>query len=241
MGAHSFQVVSEQADPAAAYRDLVADALAEHGRDTYNGTISTTRGFRVFASTPLTPSAAQRIAEERLGALEKWGHCEAVAVGSVTRVRTVKRTIDAASLDASVRHERLDTALVAEKTMIPVPLIAGFRILDSAPKYRYRTVKAGPVRRVWTTSTGGEYANRADAVAAAKKRLVERSERSASGLASVIEGSDRVEIFQRTVRTPEAAIERTLASWKVRLEIDIVEDDTVLPFDHWLFYGWAAS
>lgn len=241
MGAHSFQVVSKQTDPAAAYRDLVAAALVEHGRDTYNGTISTTSGFHVFGSTPLTPSAAQRIANERLSVLDKWGHCEAVAVGSVTRVRTIKRTVDAVSTDPTTTCAQLDTALVAEKTLIPVPLIAGFRVLASAPKYRYRTVKAGPARRVWTTSNGGEYASRADATAAAKKQLVGNTANPASGSVSIVKGFDRIEVFQRTVRTPEAAIERILLSWKVRLEIDVVEDAATIPFDHWLFYGWAAS
>lgn len=237
MGAHSFTATSRETDPRKAYEALVDDALAMHGSDSYNGTISTTRGFRVHSSTPLSPLAAAALSEARLGSLEKWGNCEAVAVGAAKKTREKTVTITIRPTEPVGQYLNLTAAEVAEKLGVPLERLESFTVVESTPAYRYRTTKAGPSRRVWTTSAGGEFATRAEAAAHAKKALVDPFNGS-TGL--YVEGDKSVGVFQRTLRTPEASVVRNLVSWKIKITARIAGSDERV-FDHWLFYGWAAS
>lgn len=237
MGAHSFTAVSKETDPKAAYAALVAEARSEYGNDAYNGTISTTRGFRVVSGTPLSQSAADAMIESRIDSLSKWDVCEAVAVGKAKKVkkRTVTVTLRPAADDAN--GMRLSGADVASHLGIPVERLEGFTVIESTPKYRYAAGKPGPSRRVWTTSLGGEFASRTEAVAFARQRLEERARHDAGVYVS---GDETIEVFQRTLRSPEASMQRKLVSWKIKLTVDVASSDEKV-FDHWLFYGWAAS
>ena len=237
MGAHSFTAVSKETDPKAAYAALVAEARSEYGSDAYNGTISTTRGFRVVSSTPLSESAAAALIESRIEDLEKWDVCEAVAVGKAKKVKKRTVTVTLRPTDAAANGMRLSGADVASHLGIPVERLEGFTVVTSTPKYRYVAGKPGPSRRVWTTSMGGEFATRTEAAAFARQKLEERAWHDAGVYVS---GDETIEVFQRTVRSPEASMQRKLVSWKLKLTVEIASSDEKV-FDHWLFYGWAAS
>lgn len=85
MGSHTFDntyygdVTADQA-----YRALVEEALYTEGHDPYNGTISTTGGFRVVQTTPVTYAEAARISEKRINNLRKWEACEAIPLVAET-------------------------------------------------------------------------------------------------------------------------------------------------------------
>lgn len=237
MGAHSFTAKSKESDPRDAYESLVGDALSQYGSDSYNGTISTTRGFRVYSNVPMSPLAAAALSSARLGSLEKWGNCEAVAVGAAAKTREKKATITIRPVDPVGQYLRLTDAEIAEKIGVPLASLESLTITESTPTYRYRTTKAGPARRVWSTSTGGEFATRAEAVAHAKKTLVDPLNGSAG---RYVEADKSVEVFQRTLRSPEASVIRSLVSWKLKIDARIAVGEARV-FDHWLFYGWAAS
>ena len=85
MGSHTFDntyygdVTADQA-----YKALVEEALYDEGHDPYNGTISTTEGFRVVQTTPVTLAEAERISNERIENLHKWGECEAIPLVAET-------------------------------------------------------------------------------------------------------------------------------------------------------------
>jgi hypothetical protein len=233
MGAHSFTVTSKEPDPRTAYEALVDQAVSEYGTDPYNGTISTTHGFRVVSTTPVSALQAERLSDERLHDLAKWGACEAIAVGRSTKTVTKKMTL------TLKREPGQDLELTVEdlaaKLKVPAADIEAFTVVDSAPNHRYRTRKAGPARTFWTVDGGGSYTTRAEALVAAKARLERRS--GVYGSRAV--GTEALTVTKRTVHEPEAGIERVLVSWKVQLEVTVSKDRRRV-FDHWVFYGWAA-
>ena len=237
MGAHSFTATAKETDPRKAYESLVGDALSQYGSDSYNGTISTTRGFRVHSSVPLSPLAAEVLSNSRLSSLEKWGDCEAIAVGTAKKTKEKTVTITIRPTGPVGQYLNLTAAEVAAKIGVTLERLESFTVLESTPAYRYRTTKAGPSRRVWTTSAGGEFTTRAEATAHAKKSLAD-SLRSSTNLYT--EGDKTLEVFKRTLRTPEASVVRSLVSWKIKLTACIATSDE-RNFEHWLFYGWAAS
>lgn len=76
MGAHTFYISigGVKMDPAAAYQAAVDEALYEHGADAYNGTISTTSGFRLVTvgEFPLQDTIDDILDHDKHG-IEKWG------------------------------------------------------------------------------------------------------------------------------------------------------------------------
>ncbi|WP_137726372.1 hypothetical protein [Prescottella subtropica] len=79
MGAHSFdETIYTDANAEDAYRELVEQAVHEHGHDGYNGTISTTSGVSVVRTASLRLKDAQKLGDGRLEMLSKWGNCEAI-------------------------------------------------------------------------------------------------------------------------------------------------------------------
>jgi len=75
MGAHTFSLhVNGDMTAQEAYSMAVEDAIYEHGNDSYNGTISTTRGFKILSSKPLSREDARKRAARAIddGEVEKW-------------------------------------------------------------------------------------------------------------------------------------------------------------------------
>lgn len=79
MGAHNFATVATGRTMEAAYRSACEEATYEHGHDSYNGTISTTRGA-ILKTLPgkCTAAAIRRFEDEATERTEKWGACWAV-------------------------------------------------------------------------------------------------------------------------------------------------------------------
>lgn len=86
MGAHdvTHYISGYENDLKGAYRQLVDNALHDHGYDGYNGTISTTSGvhqvFPTAARIAVSRKEAENFAEARFDHIEKRGHCEAILV-----------------------------------------------------------------------------------------------------------------------------------------------------------------
>lgn len=80
MGSTNFEdVVRGENDVGRAYDRAVQQALHEEGHDSYNGTISTTSGYRVFyGHEPVTLEEAGRLGDKHLDELNKWEACGAI-------------------------------------------------------------------------------------------------------------------------------------------------------------------
>lgn len=235
MGAASFYETSSIADPHLAYQDLCRKARDEHGSDVYNGRINNSGGFTVVSKAPMAQSAANQFASDRLEELSKWGPCEVIAVGKPSK--TKKRTITfQMPIDTRENYLRVELADIAKAAGVDAALIANFTILESSPKYKTSTRKAGPVRRFWTTSKGGEFATRAEAVAFAK-RHIERADASRANFSpsASIQREEELTVRQVIAHSPEAALVRTLTAWKVKVEVEVANGP--LAFSHWMFYG----
>ena len=234
MGAHAFHATSKETDHRKAYERLVDDALMMSGHDSYNGTISTTSGYRVVATKPVSQAAADKIADTRILELDKWGVCEAIPVGRSPKTTT--RNVVATFTPTSTDGITITIDMVADAAVVNADRIEGFEVLESKPVHTFTKRPAGEKKKVWTTSAGGTYPTKAAAYAAAKKYLQERGQ----NYGSTIPGNETLEVTQKTISAPEAGLTRTLTGWKVKLRVTIAKSDE-REFDHWLFYGWAAS
>jgi hypothetical protein len=90
MGALTFETDAEGADVAKAFQAAVDQALYDHGHSGYTGTIAEKDSYVVIESTPMTPEAAEELADklvrdndERI--CDKWGPAGAIAVKGGTR------------------------------------------------------------------------------------------------------------------------------------------------------------
>ena len=76
MGSHTFQetIGDVNLTPPEAYDTLVDAAIWEHGRDAYNGTISTTAGLLMVKAEPdKVQEVIDRILEDDNHTVQKWG------------------------------------------------------------------------------------------------------------------------------------------------------------------------
>lgn len=81
MGAHSIATIGYGRNAKEAYNRAVEDALYEDGHDAYNGTISTTNGFRldtIKGQKRITKKAIDKWVEQAEDRTEKWGQCLAL-------------------------------------------------------------------------------------------------------------------------------------------------------------------
>lgn len=240
MGAHTFSVTSKVEHVEQAYRELVANALHEQGHDPYNGSISTTSGVSVVSRKMVNAAVAKQLMNQRIDDLHKWGNCEAIAVGvpSKTTTRTVWCTVPVE--DGKQASVRLTPEVVAAACSIPVSRLGDYTALDSKIRYKTITRQAGPSEKYWTTSLGGRFTCRADAVAYAKETLERRGAVESHGyVVTAVAPVQEVQVKQVTARTPEAAVLRVATSFKVKVRVTIAASDELI-FDHWLLYGWAA-
>ena len=235
MGSASFMERSSTVDVARAFCELQSEAGREHGFGSYQGTIAQSPGFDVRSCVPVAAAAAVRFAQSRLDDMSKWEPCEVIAVGKAAKVgkKVVAFDMDVARVVAD-SGGRVEVAHVAAAAGVAVERVAGFRVVASSPKYKTSVRRAGPSRKFWTTrSNGGEFASKALALAYAREVV----ERPGYGSSEFVSAGSSVEVFQRTACSPEAAVERRLVSWKVKVEVEVVSGP--LEFDHWLFYGMA--
>lgn len=96
MGATEFRDFQPGRSLGSAYSAAVAAATAEWGSDPYNGSISTTDGYRQVVDGPMTRNGAELYAELHIADAQKWGNALAipVAADSVFTFRDVSFTIN---------------------------------------------------------------------------------------------------------------------------------------------------
>lgn len=243
MGSSTFTASSPVADVTEAYEQLHQQALAEYGHDPYNGTISTTTGFHVVESTPMTRAAADRLMATRIEALSKWGPCEAIAIGTTTKSRTRTGKVVVVP-DAPGAPALLSAAAIAEAFNVPITAVGRWTVTDQVAKHRIETRPAGPVRRVWEVEGFGglenSFTTRSAAIAAAKADVTAEMERHKSfGPGMGVPCPRPRQVVQRLRRDPEAAVVTVLVKATFTVSVEILSGP--LTFDHWLFYGWAAT
>lgn len=130
MGSTNFTEYGEGTDPGAVYNRLVQQALHEHGNDAYNGSISTTGGFVVQQTTPVTLDEAYRIAEDSLDRYSKWEACGALPIVDDGQVKARVLNI-VATYKGSLSYDDRQTFLDAEvKRQVTPKLKPGERVLS---------------------------------------------------------------------------------------------------------------
>jgi len=83
MGATNFGnlAVGRYKNASEAYNSLVEDALHDYGHDSYNGTISTTSGFKMRDDNPRYGTKAfSKWEDNMLEFAEKWGDCICIEI-----------------------------------------------------------------------------------------------------------------------------------------------------------------
>ena len=83
MGATNFGnlAVGRYKNASQAYNDLVENAIYDYGHDPYNGTISTTNGFRMHNDNPRYGTKAfGKWKNKMLDVAEKWGDCICIEI-----------------------------------------------------------------------------------------------------------------------------------------------------------------
>lgn len=99
MGACSFQNTGRGKTMSEAYSDLCENAKDEYGhQDGYNGTISTTNGFRDFTSDfKRSGKSLQNFIDDNIERAEKWGSCLAICIdepkGNTNKVKSQVKNI----------------------------------------------------------------------------------------------------------------------------------------------------
>lgn len=242
MGSHTFYDRSKMADPIEAYRYLVVEARSEYGTDPYSGTIATTTGVHVVSRVPMPAAAADRLVARRIEDLSKWDQCEAIAVGTPGKSRTAKVKITVEPDDEGKAELTDDT--IAASLGVSSDAIAKVTVTQVDPRQRIETRPAGPARRVWTvTGLPGEYPTKTAATAAARAAIAAeaapRRPETFRQLGSCVWAPRVREVVQRIIREPEAALVPRLIKVTYRAEVEIATGP--VEFDHWLFYGWAAT
>lgn len=237
MGAHDFWNTSKNADVQKAYDELVSNALVEDGRDPYNGTISTTRGFVVASRTPVPAKLAEALALRRFenNELVKWGPAEARAVGVYAKTATKKVVVEIA-MDAN-GHGAISIDDVAKAAGVSPERIAEYTVRGSKIKHRTAVSPPTTYTRRWEVDRR-TYATKAEAVKAAKALIEQRI--------TEVQTNNRGTLWTHAITVkPVLVTERhvsvvpQITSWKATVEVQIGKGE--IAFDHWLFYGLAAS
>lgn len=90
MGALTFESYAEGTDVDKAFQAAVDQALYDHGHSGYTGTIAEKDSYVIIESTPLSPEAAEELADKLIRdnddrIADKWGPAGAIAVKDGTR------------------------------------------------------------------------------------------------------------------------------------------------------------
>lgn len=242
MGSCSFFNTSANSDARAAYNDLLATARSEFGSDPYNGTISTSEGFRIANNRVMTETEAMNYADGRLDHLSKWDACEAVRVGkpSKTRNRTMTKTI-------AVDHGCIPSGEI--RKAFGLSDAATVEVIEQGPfKVSKKIVKAktaGAGRKQWALlnqhgGTVATFTKRADAKAALVARFenVDTKPVEQSSFSSVPEAWTIKQVI--TEPASETWTVETTAKVKIKIRVTEPVEGAPIEFSHWLFYGMAA-
>jgi hypothetical protein len=232
------------ADVAAAYDALTAQALTEFGSDPYNGTISTSRGYVVHKGAPVSVTAARRIADAHADRLQKWGPWLAIPI-TEPETRTKQVTVVLRADAANGEEHEIGSALrAAAASKAPT----GWEVSQVRLLSWERTVgapKASPLppsRSVWVVRTGRDeqvFPARAEAVAHAKATAAASAATTGK---SWVPRSGAVTV-SREYRA-DAGPASLIVSVPTRRLSAVMELELERPKGQrragWLFAGWAA-
>lgn len=248
MGAIEFNTgVIPSADAAEAYDAAVRDARHQYGSDGYNGTVSTTAGYRKMLHSPITARGAELYAQRHCENASKWGDALAVPVAGDEHfhVRTEKFTVEMEPVDSEGNPRIIREYDLHEKALELAAARFGDRLHDInvAAKIKSRTTATHETGRAVTRyELVGSHAyrpklfdTRAQAVAAAKLLLNE-----SRGIEKIrIRG---VKFYPETNSTDATvvAVETVRATATVTATIAVPKQPYGTPVDGWVFFGLAA-
>jgi hypothetical protein len=229
-----------------AYSTVYADARAEFGSDGYNGTISTTSGFRQVVQIPMTAAGARLYADAHWEDANKWEDALAIPVadGEHFTFKTVKLTVTVDPVDESGRPRTLREYDVREAAIEKSILEYGCTVHNVAvtPKIKNKTVVTNATGRATTKYeiTGGSgrgqlFDTKAQAVAAAKKIV--------SGEYANNKVSIRAVKFYPETNSADAAVIRTEtveAKGVATVTLAVPKKPHNTPVAGWIFFGIAA-
>jgi hypothetical protein len=226
-----------------AYDAAVNDAVAEHGHDSYNGTISTTGGYHQSVATPMTVSGANLIASTAWDHAEKWGPAEAVPVAEDRHFtfRKIKSVIELPTTDEhgsmTSAHDLREAAVAKAVTQHSGSLHS----VEVTPKVKTKIVTETAKGRAVTkyeVSSGRSsrfFDTKAQATAAAKRLVSDDTwYRSVTVRAVKVyedSGSADAVVVKRVTVEAKAAVTVTIATPK---------KPGSTPVEGWIFYGIAA-
>jgi len=247
MGATGFTTGVVKADSLAqAYSREVADARAEFGSDGYNGTISTTSGFRQVVPLPMTAAGAGLYAEARWDDANKWEDALAIPVADEEHFtfKTVKLNVTVDPVDEAGRPRTIREYDVREAAVEKAILEHGCAVhnVAVASKIKTRTIVTSATGRAVTKyevaggyNRGQLFNTKAQAVAAAKKIV-------SSGY-----GNDKISIravkFYPETNSTDAAVIRTEtveAKGTATVTLAVPKKPHSTPVAGWIFFGLAA-
>lgn len=265
MGATNLeQVIYTTAPAREAYERLVDEAISEYGNDPYNGTISTSGGYRIHGNHAMTEAEAYKVAEQRLSSLNKWEAFEAIALVDPKTIKTrrVTRTFkitgkaikDAGSLSAAIKSAAMGISL-REGEKITRYAVATENGTWGNPKQTLRhkaTSRATEGKAV--TRYFVKYANRFSeqpewkngyaTMALARKALeavaAKPAKRGMFNEPDTISYEIVAEVRREDGRPLAVAVSEVVGA-EVEVNIDIEKAPAKRVAAGWLFYGWAAE
>lgn len=233
-----------------AFRNLVSQALHECGHDPYNGTISTSSGYKMVSSNPVLPTQAHKIADDAAESLEKWGNWIAIPVCQAENihqeVEVSLRGAEAAGSDqevfAALQKKAIQKALARRKGWVGVEAYVSHwhRTLKN-PK----VVRPQPAKAVWVVDLGMRHAQKVFDTKAEALEYAKSVVNAAPQSGKYIFGLEREVTVEKQFRSlsgsrckisVRAENKTVTATVTVKLERPAASQSTV----GWLFAGWAA-
>lgn len=227
------------------YVEACNAAEYEYGRDSYNGTISTTNGARQVVSHVLTNAAARFYADVHSEDGEKWGPCCAIPVasdenfkfqrGQFTVVMSPER--DVVDWDGKPTGEKKPTTLfeLQEECRRQAAVRFGDNVhsIEIKPYFKTKLVVSHTEGKPTTVylCNNREYATKAAAISAAKQLLSE-----ADHFQRVT-----VKAMKRWPTTADAlVVNKVTTAAEATVVVTTAHPRGVVTLDGWLFFGWAA-
>jgi hypothetical protein len=228
-----------------AYSTVYADARAEFGSEIYNGTISTTSGFRQVVQIPMTAAGARLYADAHWEDANKWEDALAIPVAEDEHFtfRTVKLTVTVDPFDGDGRPRRRRKYDVREAAINKAILEHGYTVhnVEVDVKIRNKTVVTNTTGRTTTkykiaggSGRGKLYDTKAQAVAAAKTIV--------SGEYGDTVSIRAVKFYIETNSTDAAVIhiETVEATGVATVTLAVPKKPNNTPVAGWIFFGIAA-
>lgn len=267
MGSHNFENATySHTDARSAYDALVRDALYESGHDGYNGTISTTGGFRIASRTPMTLAQARAYADKHLDEYEKWDECGAVPLVAETEAEwdtpdtytagPWRKTFTFDVRGATAPDHAQIKAAVAKHAKVKADQIVLVRH-NSHSVVKDVTVKAAAAKAKTVTRYFITDPKMAQMPPWEKGHPTQAAARAAAVAALSVTGQtsgwertsdvqwDVIAITRRETGEPLVTINRAVKGWTVTVEYvvrTLIKPATAgKTVAGWYFFGWAAS